>query len=186
METHRLVGESKVILGSIYSIELEADEIVELAIWMERTAVEYYRSMAEIADDEEIKSFFLRLMGMEMNHEKELQSVLVELRGKKVDYMGLETGVSGREFLKMLRKKAQKKIFPKGYEVDEGIDCVDSCDEGLRMALDAERKGYHLYQHLLKFKLYDDARKIVRQLMNDELSHITEIRQIMEKRGTAV
>lgn len=166
---------------NLFTLELKTSDLLELAAWMERTGAEYYRYLSEQTDDRDIKKFFLRLMGMEHEHEVHIRKLYQEAANRQLDYFGEDEGITGREFLKRVRKAALKKVWPGGFNPTMEITGKFEIRECLQNALDAEKNSAALYHYLGKFKLYGEARNCIERLKNDELSHIRDIIDVMNR-----
>lgn len=166
---------------NLFTLELKVPELLELAAWMERTGAEYYRYLSEQTQDYPTKKFFLRLMGMEHEHELHIRKLYQEAASKELDYFGEEEGVTGRDFLQRVRKAALKKVWPGGFDPTMEVKDKFEIRESLQMALDAEKNSAALYHYLGKFKLYGPARDCIDRLKKDEQGHIRDIIDVMQK-----
>ncbi|MDX9746120.1 MAG: ferritin family protein [Syntrophales bacterium] len=62
-----------------FDINMKPADAIALAMKKEEEAVKFYRGMAAISQDEEIKKQFEYLAGMELGHKTRLENVFVEI-----------------------------------------------------------------------------------------------------------
>lgn len=60
-------------------INMKPADAIALAMKREQDSVEFYRSLAEMADDAEIKKIFENLVNMELSHKTKLESVFIDV-----------------------------------------------------------------------------------------------------------
>jgi rubrerythrin len=169
--------------GQPYYLEFSTKNLLELGIWMEVAGAEYYRHLASKEKNEKIRNFYLRLMGVERQHEDYLRKVYKEVTKEDAEYLGLdEQDLTAREYLLKLREVARNKIFGPNFDVPDPdkITCEEDC---LNAALEAEMQSVALYKYLSRFKLYGKAKEVVQKLKQDEEGHIEDINKIIADLG---
>ena len=83
-----------------------ADEILEIAVTIERNGQKFYRAAAEVTDAIEAKTLLIKLADWEASHEQRFKKMKSELSG--ADYASLDPDGSVAAFL---RSVADGKIF---------------------------------------------------------------------------
>ncbi len=166
-------------IGSAIDLKLTAIEIIELAIWIERKGVEFYRFLSEEMEEADMRSFFLRLMGMEMRHESRLRSALKDFPQREEIKSGFDEGMSDREYFLRLKTLAGAKVFPEGFNILLEMEDYKEPEDALPMALEIEENTRRLYGVLSGFELPAEVASLVRDLIRDEGEHVSEIKGII-------
>jgi len=163
---------------SAVNIELSARELLEVAVLLERKGVEFYRMISEMLEQSEARSFFLKLMGMELEHERKLTGMLEMTDKDAINKTPFDDSMSMREYFLKLKSLAVSKVFPEGFELFDRLENPGSLEDALELAIEVENKSTALYQRLSRFKLPADARDIVQRLIEEEESHLSEVSRI--------
>jgi len=61
------------------SVDMKPVDAIALAMKKEQQALEFYRQLAALCDDPEVKENYLSLANMEMEHKKRLENVFVDI-----------------------------------------------------------------------------------------------------------
>jgi len=166
---------------NLFSMELAETEMLELGIWLERAGAEYYRFLAQSTSEPRLREFFLRLVGIEWDHEEKMQGIYRDAHERQVESLGREEGLLGRAYLERLQEMAIKKIFPKGFEIPTFEFGPKPLADSLLAALEAERRSAALFKYLYRFRMHGPARETLLVLYEDERQHISDIEKIMRE-----
>lgn len=167
------------------NIDLRAVEVVEVAVLLEKTAVDFYRLLSDSFDDGPLRNFFLGLTGMELEHERKMRDLLATLSDPPPTKLAFDEGLTGREYFLNLRSLALKKLFPEGFELFDMIDNFKAPQDALPTALELEGKSLRLYQTLARFQLSTEAQMVVERLLQDERHHLADIEKIFRRHQPA-
>jgi rubrerythrin len=167
------------------SLGLSAREILELALWLEKAGMEFYRLLSEESREESLRIFFLRLMGMELGHQRMVQDMIEgePLAGDRK--AGFDESLTHREFFIHLRDMLQKKVFPQSLQFLTELDRYKSPRDALAMALAIETEAVKLYKNLARFNLPYKSKSVIIKLIAEEEGHIEEVNKIIKSMGGA-
>lgn len=171
--------------GPLFKIDLTAAEVVEIAVWLEKTATEFYRLLSESYEPGPLRDFFLGLTGMELDHERKMRDLLPTMGESSPGKLSFDEGLTGREYFIYLRSLAAKKVLPEGFEVFAMIDDFHEPADALPAALELEDKSGRLYRFLAEFRLSAEAEARVKQMIEEESRHLAEVRKIYRRFNAA-
>ncbi|HUT52415.1 MAG TPA: ferritin family protein [bacterium] len=176
-KAERFVDPTRINLG------LSSREFLEMALWLEKAGIEFYRLLSEEAKEESLRIFFLRLIGMELDHQRLIQDMLTAEPLIEAKKAGFDETLTHREFFVHLRGMLQKKVFPQSLEFLTELDRYKSPRDALDQALAIETESIKLYKNLAEFKLPYKSQSTIAKLIAEEESHIEEINKIIESMG---
>jgi rubrerythrin len=162
---------------------LSSREVLELALWLEKAGLEFYRLLSEETKEEPLRNFFLRLMGMELDHQRLIQDMLTAEPLAAAKKAGFDETLTHREFFIHLREMLQKRVFPRSLVFLTELDRYKTPRDALAMALALETESVKLYQGLAGFKLPYQSQSTIVRLITEEESHIEEVNKIIESLG---
>jgi len=164
-----------------FKLELSPRELLELALWLERCGVEFYRFLAEEQSREKLRGFYLRLMGMEMEHENWIRRMIQSLNGEfQPRKLAFDESLTGREYILRFRQAIEEKVFPVGINFLFDLDNFASPRDAIPFAKNIKIKILAIYQLLLGFQLSEPARKIMESLIAEGQEHLQEIEAILK------
>ncbi len=143
--------------------KFNANEILDMAIQIEKNGYEFYKKAAEDIGDADIKSFLLELAEMEVKHEaffKEMKSALTAAEKADVVFDPWEeTGA-------YLDALANTRVF---YE--KKID-TSSSEEVLKEAITAEKESIVFYLGMKDMVPDGAGKKKLYDVIREEMKHI--------------
>lgn len=159
---------------------LSPGELLELAAWLERTGVEFYRLLSEELKQGKLRKFFLKLMGMEMEHEKKMRDLLGAVDYQPREKLPFDEDLTGREYFLHLRSLSAKRVFPQGFELFKNLDRFERPEDALPWARDVEKNMIEILKALRRFKLSPDSLGVIDGLIQEEDRHFNEINEILD------
>ena len=147
-------------------------EIVEIAIRIEENGNAFYTAAAEmIKESGELKSLFLDLAEKEVLHIAIFQKLLEKYEPE--DYE-----ISADDSSGYVSHLAESHIFGKP---DAGVSLariIKAPQEALELAYRFENDSVDFYTELEK-RAKSDSKKLIRQIIEEEMEHAAEIRKFM-------
>jgi rubrerythrin len=161
-----------------FGVELSAREILEVALWLERCGAEFFRFLSESQEHANLRSFYLRLMGMEMEHENRVRQLLQSAPAEKPDKLAFDETLTDREYLSKLKKALEEHVFPVDLNFITAMDTFTCPEDAVPLALKIKEESHRMYNWLCRFRLSAEAAKVIQSLIAKEEEHLQEIRKI--------
>ncbi len=158
------------------TITFNADEILEMALKIERSGAEFYRRAAELGQTSSARAMLLELAAMEEDHEKtfsEMRAGLSEEERKEMTYD------PHGELPHYLQAFADKSVFRKGLAEASQLTGGETTEEILRFAIGMEKESIVFYlglQDLVPDRL-GGAR--IDQILKEELGHVAALGDLL-------
>lgn len=151
------------------TIYWSGEEILEMAVQIEKNGVDFYLELAESAKDDNMRG----LMQYLAEEEKKHMAIFRKLSGVSdqehlKNLYELQYGEEGRLYLKAL---ADTKIFADSNEAAHWARGAENPSEALGTAIDLEKDSILFYQEMRNFVRADD-RNLVDEIINEEKKHI--------------
>ena len=154
----------------------EAEDILKLALALEKGAFDFYTRAHEATKDPKAAQTFQKLAGMEEQHITRLYEQYSQLLGPG-DVPPIEQLPAESDFMEGSRtiidavEKLEKRAFMDDFEA-------------LEIALENEYLSYDFYKRVAEVVSDTEARKMLYELAGEERNHIqTLLRQLEEPRG---
>ena len=177
METSQIAPELR------FGVELSAREVLEVALWLERCGSEFFRFLSESQERDSLRRFYLRLMGMEMEHENRVRHLLQSAPAEKADKRAFDETLTDREFLSKLKKAMEEHIFPVDLNFITEMEQFTTAEDAVPLALKIKEQSHRMYNWLSRFQLSPEAAQVIQSLIAEEAEHLREIRQIYRRAG---
>jgi rubrerythrin len=161
-----------------FGVELSAREVLEVALWLERCGAEFFRFLTESQEHAGLRRFYLRLTGMEMEHENRVRQQLQSAPSEKPDKLAFDETLTDREYLFKLRKVMEENIFPVDLNLVTELDKFTCPEDAVPLALKIKEQSHRMYNWLSRFQLSEPARQVTQSLIAEEEHHLQEIRKI--------
>jgi rubrerythrin len=150
------------------SLVINAEEVLEIAVQIERTGAAFYRKAAKFLDDPEAKKLVEDLALMEDGHEIEYENMRAD-----PDVLSSLLGDPDGEAVLYLRAMASGRVFPKDADplADMGADVTPQ--KIFRKAIILELTSIAFYQALKDALASDKDREKVEGIIRQERGHVT-------------
>jgi len=164
-----------------FGVELSAREVLEVALWLERCGSEFFRFLSESQERMGLRRFYLRLMGMEMEHENRVRQQLQSAPSEKPDKRAFDETLTDREYLRKLQKVMEEHVFPVDLNFITELDKFTCPEDAVPLALKIKEQSRRMFSWLSRFQLSEPARQVVESLIAEEEHHLQEIRKIYRR-----
>jgi rubrerythrin len=162
------------------SIVFSADEIIGMAVEIERNGRKFYTRGAEIVSEPEVKKLMTDLANWEKGHEHLFQALRDELSDEERASTAFDPDGEMELYLKAM---AGDHVFTKKSAAAELIADGTSAEDILRTAMDMEREAilfFVMMKHSVPGRLGPDK---VEALIREEMSHVIYIQKLLEALG---
>ena len=147
-------------------------EIIDIAVRIEENGQEFYTNAAEmITENNDKKALFLDLAEKELMHIAIFQKLADKFDNENFDFQEADAS----DYVSHL---ANSHIFGKPDSGKELAKTVKTPKEALEIAFQFENDSVEFYTELLKFTR-SDSKKLVQQIIEEEMEHAAEIKQFM-------
>jgi rubrerythrin len=147
-------------------------EIIDIAVRIEENGHEFYTKAAEmITESNDKKALFLDLAEKEVMHIAIFQKLADKFDSESFDFQSEDAS----DYVSHL---ATSHIFGKSDSGKEVARNVKSTKEALEIAYKFENDSVAFYTELLKFAR-SDSKKLVQQIIAEEMEHAAEIKEFM-------
>jgi len=145
------------------------EEILEMAVQIEKNGVAFYESLAESSKDESMQKLMMYLAGEETKHMKTFQKLSGVMGAEQLKALyDLTYAEEGSLYLKAL---ADTRVFTDTSEAVRWAREAKSPLEALLTALDIEKDSILFYQEMREFVRKED-RDLVDTIIGEEKKHI--------------
>jgi len=145
------------------SYDFSADEIFEMAEQMERNGQTFYRAAADAVVDDTKKKLLLELAEMEVDHEKLLKTMRVELSDKE---KGATVFDPEGESTLYLRALVDTRVF-----FEKEMD-VSSMEKILKAAIEAEKDAIVFYLGMKNAVPENLGKDRMDHIIKEEMGHV--------------
>ncbi|MBS3736305.1 MAG: ferritin family protein [Candidatus Bipolaricaulota bacterium] len=159
------------------NIPFSAEETLKIAIEIEENGKEFYEGMVAEVEETEIVDLFKDLAVQEVNHKNTFREMLGEAeleRGKDIN--SLLYGKLEDSYLEAL---ADSKIFNPANENIRAAKQVDSSDELITVAISLEKDTILYYYEILENAKSTDDQELMKQVIEEEKTHVKRLAQLL-------
>jgi rubrerythrin len=149
-------------------LEMNAEEILEVACQMERNGAAFYRRAAERVDDPASKKLLLELADFEDQHE----SMFSDMRAD-AEVLDKLLGDPGSEASKYLQALAGGHVFSEAENPAARIKDNMSPQDIFKVAIELEIAAVVFYQGIREVFTEDARRSKLDALVHEEMRHVT-------------
>lgn len=160
-------------------LAFNADEILELAIAMERHGARFYRAAMKYTRDQSAQDLLEELASWEEKHEAIFAGMQQALRDERP---ALNVFDPDGEEAKYLSALTDDRVFPKDDPTDR-LTGEESFEDVLRLALQMEKDSVVFYQGIRDFADESLSEHQVAWIIKEEMRHVYIISQELRKAG---
>lgn len=146
-------------------------EVLKIAYSLEQGLREFYLSMEEKAQNQQVKDLFVKLSDIEVKHQMSIYLAFCDIYPVTIDKDDFEAMV-------------EKKALEGGLSTDEYLDMfnpdLDSPVDVISLAMSIEAQALDLYQRISEKIPTRESRQIVLKIANEEKAHLKSLGQLMD------
>jgi len=158
------------------SFKFNADELLEMALEIERNGAEFYRRAAEMEQGQSERAMLLELAAMEEDHEK----TFAEMRSGLTDEERKETTYDPHgELPSYLQSMADKQVLKKGEKPADRLTGEEKIEDILRFAIGLEKDSVVFYLGLQELVPARLGRERIDDILKEEMNHIAQLGDLL-------
>ncbi|MHC4436648.1 MAG: ferritin family protein [Planctomycetota bacterium] len=158
-------------------VNLNASEIFEIAVQIERNGAKFYRAAAELFDDSRVHNLFLQLVDWETSHEQVFADMRNELVAQGPELSAFETE---SDVIFDAQSMAALAVFGNSMGPSAELTGKESITDILKGAIEKEKDSIIFYTGLKDFVPAGTGRDKIADIIKEEMRHIIILRQSME------
>ena len=160
------------------TVALNAFEVFEVAVQIERNGAKFYRKAAELFNEPDIRNMFLELADWETKHEQIFNDMGKQLSkpNKKSRFFGPEKKLLDPKLMACLA------VFGTGSEPVHWLRSLENTAEVLKRAIEKEKDSITFYKGLKDFASGRDGKNKVDDIIEEEMRHIEILSQALKQR----
>jgi rubrerythrin len=155
-------------MGDEYSIQ----EVIEIAIEIEKNGAAFYSALAQSADTERLRELYIYLSQEEKRHITRFQEILESVGGYQISEAYYAT-----QYMGYMKALADERVFKDDTSVKEAADRANSPEEAIKMAIDFEKESI-LFLHEMYNLMPEADKSIVQKLLDEERDHLRRLSAI--------
>ena len=163
---------------------MNADEIFDVAINIERKGKEFYEKLAQQVDNPKSKEIFIYLAEQEKEHESFFRQLKEKILGKK-EFNTLYDYWEDQEKQEYLSYIAKSEIFPY-MEKESVVTSLDNIKKILAYAIIVEKETILFYREILD-AIHEKAPQMMEEkasllaLINEERKHVIQLNEMIRQ-----
>ena len=158
-------------------VNLNASEIFEIAVQIERNGAKFYRAAAELFDESRVHNLFLQLADWETSHEQVFADMRNELVAQGPE---LSAFVTESDVIFDAQSMAALAVFGNSMGPSAELTGKESITDILKGAIEKEKGSIIFYTGLKDFVPAGTGRDKIADIIKEEMRHIIILRQSME------
>ncbi len=158
------------------AIRYSADEVLEMALQIERNGARFYEQAAERAPDEHSRKLLLELAAMEKEHERTFASMREDLSEQERKEMVFDPD---GELPLYLRAWADRNVFSVSADVAAQLRGARSMPEILQAAIGAEKDSVVFYTGLKRLVPARFGAGRLDQIIEEEMGHMATLGDLL-------
>jgi rubrerythrin len=156
------------------SIHFTSEEIINLAIDIERRGIAFYDTMARSTESATLSSAFQFLVNMERQHVQ----IFLGMRTEAERFLTLENYTA--EHGAYLEALAASAVFTDDMITSEVATKINSDIEALELAISAEKDSILFYYELMDI-MPQTSHSLLSQVISEEKSHLRQLSQLKKE-----
>ena len=150
------------------SVSFSGNELINVAIGIERRGIAFYDIMTKSTDSAEARAIFQRLADMEREH----MQIFADMLDESGKYQLSETYPG--EYVAYVQALVDSAVFTDDVITSELASQADSDIEALELAIDTEKDAL-LFYYEMKDILPRPVQPVVNKILAEEKSHLTQL-----------
>ena len=159
---------------------VNAKEILEIAIQNEKNGIEFYSKLAQHTKDDVVKKTLMDFVRQENDHLITFQGMINDLLEEKKDLNYYDDP----EELLYLKAIANASVFVDVYNTEHIKELLSDVLAALHYAVGAEIKSIEFYKQLMRVMAPGTGKDTVKELIEQEKGHVKDLyKMINEHKG---
>jgi len=154
------------------SDQFSIQEIIEIAIEIEKNGEAFYRTLAESANTARLRDLFKYLSEEEKKHKVRFEEILKSVGGYQISEIYYAT-----EYMGYMKALADERVFTKDVFAPDIVKSLQSSKEALDLAIGFEKDSI-IFLHEMQDMVNEPERKTVQKLLDEEREHIRRLSEI--------
>ncbi len=159
-------------------VRFNADEVLAMAVEIERNGQKFYRRGAEIAGDEGVKKLMTELVDWEKGHEDLFESMRAELSDDEKSSTVFDPDGEAELFLMAM---ADTHVFNVNKDAAALFKGGESAEEIVNTALDFERDSILFFLGMKKMVPARLGNEKVQKIIDEEIGHVAYLKRQLVK-----
>jgi len=147
-------------------------EIIEIAIEVEKNGAAFYSALAESSDINRLKELYVYLSKEEKQHITRFQEILDSVGGYQISEVYYAT-----QYMGYMKALADERVFKNDISAAEIADRVKSPREAIDIAIGFEKESA-LFLHEMWNLVPECDRETVQKLLDEEREHLRQLSAI--------
>lgn len=160
-------------------VNLNAFEIFEIAVQIERNGAKFYRGAAELFDKSRVHNLFLQLADWETSHEQVFADMRNELAAQGPEPSTFE---AESDIIFDAQSMAGLAVFGNSMGPSAELTGKESITDILKTAIEKEKDSIIFYSGLKGFVPAETAKDKIADIIKEEMHHVRILKQSMEMR----
>jgi rubrerythrin len=160
-------------------VNLNASEIFEIAVQIERNGAKFYRKAAELFDDSHVRNLFLQLVDWEIAHEQVFADMRNELIAQGPETSTFETE---SDVIFDAQSMAGLAVFGNSMGPSAELTGKESVIDVLKTAIEKEKDSIIFYTGLKDFVSARTAKDKIADIIKEEMHHVRILKQSLQMR----
>lgn len=157
------------------SAVFNAEEVLEIAIEMERAGAEFYNRAVELVEDQSAKEMLRGLAAMESGHE-----IIFEEMRADPDTLSRLLGDPDGDAAQYLRAIARAGIFSDAGRLSRTLKRGVTMEDVMKAAIEAELASIAYYEGIRDAMSRDLGKEKVEQIIFEEMRHVIVLSEKLE------
>jgi rubrerythrin len=149
-------------------------KIAEMAMDVEEQGAKFYKALAGPVVDEKLKSIFLALSDMELDHKDKFRGIAARLRKEDLNEYSVDVTMLMRTHLEKLRRLA----FDMSTERKKRPDIAQAID----IAVNIEKQSIKIYSRMYR-AFIEKFHEVLLAIIKEEKKHLELLNKVKRKLG---
>jgi rubrerythrin len=154
------------------SDQFSIQEIIEIAIEIEKNGEAFYRTLVESANTARLRDLFKYLSEEEKKHKVRFEEILKSVGGYQISEIYYAT-----EYMGYMKALADERVFTKDVFAPDIVKNLKSSKEAIDLAIGFEKDSI-IFLHEMQDMINDPEKETVQRLLNEEREHIRRLSAI--------
>lgn len=162
-------------------MKINADELMELAIQIEKNGKDYFAAMAERSDNPRVKQVFNFLVREEQNHLESFEKVRIRLAENNQEEFQIADEYNTPEMAAYIQAMSDGQVFPNLESHAELAAEIKDDEQAIYHAIGFEKDTILFFSDILGILgANDENRPLIKELIRQEKIHIAKLYALLK------